>query len=78
MEKSLVGEDTPLYGWYDTMGNKYITIIDSSNNNETIRLEMIKDYGSCAKLCEEKRKNEGDPKPVVCFANSRLRSFLRS
>ena len=78
MEKCSPGEDTPLYGWYDTMGNKYITVIDTSNNNKTVRMEMIKDYGSCTKLCQENGKNNADAKPADDLANTRLRSFLKS
>ena len=76
-KKCFGGEDTPLYGWYDTMGNKFITII-STTNDKMMKMKMIKDYGSCVELCKRKSKNHAKLKPLDLSANSSLISFLDS
>ena len=77
MEKGGRGESTPLYGWYDAMGNKYVSIIDTTKKNKAVRLEMIKDYGTCAKHQEEKIKSS-ESSEQRSLGNTRFRSLLKS
>ena len=49
-------EDMPLYGWGDELGNKYVSIIDTTNHKK--RLGHIRDYGACALTIRKEMKGK--------------------